>query len=335
MQAPHNALNAAGLSRGQPMLASLLADIERCISDSLEIPSMALTATRDTARIGGKRARAMLSALAGLASGVQYEHVVVFGSVAEVVHAATLVHDDVIDQGAERRGMPSPHMLVGNKRAVLGGDALLTAGLRVLSLRGLHRELQAMLSCMLQMVDGEYLQMSRQFQLPPDLEQAERVNRNKTSLLFGWCTSVGLINRGASDDELRRASEVGVAIGDTFQMIDDLLDLFGDPAITGKPVLQDLREGKLTPPMCRLLLANPALLPLVERYWRSLLRGEDERALLAPIVEAAREAGIDAEVRALAQRRLQDGLSCLSVFPVKQYAESLQALAESLLFRQR
>jgi geranylgeranyl pyrophosphate synthase len=314
MQAPHNALNAAGLSRGQPMLASLLADIERCISDSLEIPSMALTATRDTARIGGKRARAML---------------------AEVVHAATLVHDDVIDQGAERRGMPSPHMIVGNKRAVLGGDALLTAGLRILSLRSLHQELQAMLSCMLQMVDGEYLQMSRQFQLPPDLEQAEKVNRNKTSLLFGWCTSVGLINRGASSDELRRASEVGVAIGDTFQMIDDLLDLFGDPAITGKPVLQDLREGKLTPPMCRLLLANTALLPLVERYWRALLRGEDDRVLLTPIVEAARDANIDAEVRSLAQRRLQEGLSCLSVFPVKQYAESLQSLAESLLFRQK
>jgi octaprenyl-diphosphate synthase len=317
------------------MLVSLLAEVERCISEALEIPSMALSATRDTARIGGKRARAMLSALAGLAAGAPHEQVVVFGSVAEVVHAATLVHDDVIDQGAERRGMPSPHMIVGNKRAILGGDALLTAGLRVLSLRHLHKELQAMLSCMLQMVDGEYLQMTRQFQLPPDLEQAERVNRNKTSLLFGWCTSVGLIHQGANPDEIKRASDVGVAIGDTFQMIDDLLDLFGDPVVTGKPVFQDIREGKLTPPMCRLLLSNISLVPSVERYWRALLRGEDDRALLNPIIDAARDANIDAEVRALAQSRLQEGLACLSVFPVRQHAESLQLLAESLLVRQR
>jgi geranylgeranyl pyrophosphate synthase len=328
-------LHAAGLSRGQPLLVSLLADVERCIAEALEIPSMALPATRDVARVGGKRARAMLSALSGLASGAPYENVVVYGSVAEVVHAATLVHDDVIDQGTERRGMPSPHMIVGNKRAILSGDALLTAGLRILSMRGLHQELQAMLSCMLLMVDGEYLQMSRQFQLPPNLELAQKVNRNKTSVLFGWCTSVGLIHRGASQEEIQRAAEIGISIGDTFQMIDDLLDLFGDAEVIGKPALQDLREGKVTPPVCRLLHEHPSLTTHLEAYWRALLRGEDERALLNPILQAAKEKNIDAEVRAAAQKRLEEGLSQISVFPVKQYADALQSLAESLLLRQK
>jgi octaprenyl-diphosphate synthase len=277
----------------------------------------------------------MLAALAGLAAGAPRDAVVTFAAVAEIAHAATLVHDDVIDHGLERRGRPSVHVLVGNKRAVLGGDALLTTGLRQLTRRGLFRETDSLLACIAEMVEGEYLQMERQFTLPPDVAASERVNRLKTALLFGWCTAVSLAHVGAPEQDVRRAAEVGIAIGDAFQTIDDLLDLFGDPALTGKPVLQDLREGKITPLMGRLLLERPPLLAQVERYWRVLLRGEDAREVLAPLLLAAQEAGLEGSARSHAQRRLAEGLEQLSVFPVRAYAEALRAVAEPLLARQR
>lgn len=318
----------------QHEVSPLLAEIEACIADALRTPSRALASAEETARLGGKRARALLAALSGLAAGAPREAVVTFAAVAEISHAATLVHDDVIDHGLERRGRPSVHVLVGNKRAVLGGDALLTTGLRLLTRRGLLRETDSLLACIAEMVEGEYLQMERQFQLPPDLAAAERVNRLKTSLLFGWCTAIGLLHVGASETEVRRAAEVGISIGDAFQAIDDLLDLFGDPAVTGKPVLQDLREGKVTPPMIRLVQDRPALLTYIERYWRALLRGEDQRELIAPLLGAAREHGLEPQTRALSQRRLSEGLDQLSVFPNRTYADALRVVAEQLLGRQ-
>src|SRR5690606_25678383 len=167
----------------------------------------------------------------------------------ELVHAATLLHDDVIDEGTERRGAPAARVIYGNSASVLAGDALFTEALRLVGRAGVPGLLDELLTVIAEMVDAEALQLERRGRLDLSREAYLRVIRGKTATLFRWALRAGGGAAGLGAGQVDALGEAGASLGLAFQLTDDLLDLDGDPAVTGKDALADLRQGKVTWPV--------------------------------------------------------------------------------------
>ena len=182
---------------------------------------------------------------------------------AELVHAATLLHDDVIDQGMDRRGAPTARVVYGNAASVLGGDHLLLEALE--RVRRVERPalLASLLEVISQMVSGEALQLERRGRFEPDPETYNRVVNAKTAALFRWAFSAGATMGGLPTRKVEALGEAGAALGIAFQLVDDALDLAGDPKVIGKDGLLDLKEGKLTWPLIVACERDPALKTLL------------------------------------------------------------------------
>ncbi|HET6343308.1 MAG TPA: polyprenyl synthetase family protein, partial [Myxococcota bacterium] len=167
----------------------------------------------------------------------------------ELVHAATLLHDDVIDDSRERRGAPAARVLFGNSASILAGDHLLVEALRLVQGTGHGALLSDLLDVIARMVAAEALQLERRGSFQPDRGIYLEVIRGKTAALFGWGLRAGGTVAGLSADALAALEQVGLSLGMAFQLVDDVLDLEGDPQVTGKEALVDVREGKLTWPV--------------------------------------------------------------------------------------
>lgn len=316
-----------------PDVATLVQSSSSLLSARVLGTRRSLQPAEELVRHGGKRARMTLTALISIGLELESDAAVALSAAAELVHGATLIHDDVIDQGAQRRGAPAAHEVFGNKRAVLGGDALLVEALKLLSERNLHGALGDMLSTLDDLLEGEYLQMERQSQLPPDLGVAEQINRLKTASLFGWCAGAPARVAGAPDERTDALRRFGFHLGEGFQLIDDLLDLCGQRASLGKPGMQDLRDGKLNRAMCLLLEERPALLAPIEAFWATGEGTTPPPALLSGIDEAIWEVRLEARLRTQAQELFDAGYAALEVLPSPKVREALIALATHLAAR--
>ncbi|MEE2788061.1 MAG: polyprenyl synthetase family protein [Myxococcota bacterium] len=197
----------------------------------------------------GKRMRPLCVMLASRMLGrADTDAVLRAAAAAELVHAATLLHDDVIDQGDERRGQPTARLVFGNAASVLGGDHLLIEALKRVD--GLPDGILAsLLDVIAGMVSAEALQLEARNRVTPDRTLYMRVVEGKTAALFRWALTSGARLGGLPVHDAERLGEVGHLLGVTFQLIDDLLDLTGNPEITGKGIALDLIEGKLTWPI--------------------------------------------------------------------------------------
>jgi octaprenyl-diphosphate synthase len=214
---------------------------------------------------GGKRLRPILLLLCSKLFGPTTECGIRMGAVVEMIHTATLVHDDVIDFAKTRRGRPSINVVWGNHTSVLAGDWLYMQAFQVaLRERNFHM-LDVLIGLTQAMVEGELLQLERLGRI--DLSEAdymELVDR-KTACLFSACARLGAVVGGASDEMENRMGEFGWNLGIAFQLVDDVLDFTSREKILGKPVGNDLREGKVTLPLIYALEeANPAERKLVE-----------------------------------------------------------------------
>lgn len=227
----------------------------------------------------GKRIRPVCVALAARVGGREMDDAVREAAIAcELVHAATLLHDDVIDEGDLRRGAPAARRVYGNSACVLGGDHLLVDALRHVE-RAVPAMRMACLDTLAEMVSAEALQLQRRRRFDPDRELYTQVVRGKTAALFRWALQAGATLGGLSRDHVHALGEFGVALGTAFQLVDDALDLDGDPETTGKSACTDLREGKLT--------------------WPLIVAAEESDEIAARLaVIAASDADIDVEVAA-------------------------------------
>src|SRR5271163_3642273 len=249
------------LVREDPELVEKAIDVE-----SLASVETVTTIGRYLQKSGGKRLRPALLLLCARFSGGAGTTAVQLGAVVEMIHAATLVHDDVIDVAQTRRGRPSANVQWGNHTCVLAGDWLYMQAFQVaLRERNFH-VLDLLISLTQMMVEGELIQLDRIGRI--DITEAdcmELVDR-KTACLFSACAKLGAVSARAETAVEEKLGEFAWNLGMAFQLIDDMLDFTSHEETLGKPVGGDLKEGKVTLPLIYALeSATPAERQQVEQ----------------------------------------------------------------------
>ena len=194
---------------------------------------------------GGKRIRPALLLLSSKLFNYQGRGAVKLGAVVEIIHTATLVHDDIIDEAQTRRGRPAANTQWGNSKCVLAGDWLYMQAFKVAVQERNFRILDTLIDLTQQMVEGELLQMEK-LGKPISLDEYFDLIYRKTACLFSVCMRLGAILSGAAPEQEENLAQYGRDLGMAFQIVDDVLDLTASEDVLGKPVASDLREGKMT-----------------------------------------------------------------------------------------
>jgi octaprenyl-diphosphate synthase len=194
---------------------------------------------------GGKRIRPALLLLSAKLLDYQGQGAVRLGAVVEIIHTATLVHDDIIDEAKTRRGRPAANTQWGNSKCVLAGDWLYMQAFKIAVQERNFRILDTLIELTQKMVEGELLQMEKLGKLITAEEHLDLIFR-KTACLFSVCMRLGAILGGATSEQEAALGKYGHDLGMAFQLVDDVLDLTASEDVLGKPVASDLREGKVT-----------------------------------------------------------------------------------------
>jgi octaprenyl-diphosphate synthase len=197
---------------------------------------------------GGKRIRPALLLLSAKLCGYHGRGAVRLGAVVEIIHTATLVHDDIIDEAQTRRGRPAANTQWGNSKCVLAGDWLYMQAFKLAVEERNFRILDTLIHLTQLMVEGELLQMEKLGCCITVDEHLDLIFR-KTACLFSVCMRLGAILGAACQEQEDRLAEYGRNLGMAFQIVDDVLDLTASEQVLGKPVASDLREGKATLPV--------------------------------------------------------------------------------------
>jgi len=304
-----------------PALAQILAPIEedllsverelrRSLGSDIEIIR---TVGQYLSEGGGKRIRPALLLLCAKMCGYRGDRHILFATVFEIIHTATLVHDDVIDGSSLRRGRSTVHARWGNHLTVLLGDHLYLTAMNAALTAGDLQLIRVLSDITLEMIRGEIMQAHGNGRA--DVTEAEHleVMRRKTALLFAGCSRVAGLLSGAPADRVENLDGFGLNLGMAYQIVDDLLDFTADQAVLGKPVANDLREGRLTLPLIYLLeLGEKKHLDMV----RAVLEDRDfSRVSLAEIMgEMERHATLK-RTRALALSYSDRARAFLAPFP--------------------
>jgi octaprenyl-diphosphate synthase len=194
---------------------------------------------------GGKRIRPALLLLAAKLFPHDGRSAVRLGAVVEVIHTATLVHDDIIDEAKTRRGRPAANTQWGNSKCVLAGDWLYMQAFKIAVQERNFKVLDVLIELTQQMVEGELLQMEKLGKCIGLDEHFDLIFR-KTACLFSVSMRLGALLGKATEDQEMGLGDYGRHLGLAFQIVDDVLDLTASEAVLGKPVASDLREGKVT-----------------------------------------------------------------------------------------
>ncbi len=233
-------------------LSQDLGDVERELSHlAKQGDSLAEKSARHLLDRGGKRLRPICVALAARMGSGFNGHARTFATAVELVHNATLLHDDVVDLGDVRRGAPAARMIYGNAASIFGGDWLLIEALARIQAAGIPGVLERMLAVIREMVLAEAWQLDRRGRATATAREYFEIARGKTGSLFRWAMFAGARAGGASDEVSAALEEYGAHLGLAFQIVDDVLDLDGNGGEVGKSLLVDLREGKMTYPADR------------------------------------------------------------------------------------
>ena len=214
---------------------------------------------------GGKRIRPLLLYYMGRSHGLEGNELIRLGALLEIVHAASLLHDDVIDKADERRNRPTGAKLFGNKQVILGGDHLLSSGLKYLNSLGNPRYMTVFTDAIQALSEAELLQMQQHFDLKTDLKTHARVVDGKTAVLFRAAGALVAIQQNNADFYRSETAVLGALFGRYFQHRDDYLDYF-DAARLKKKGLQDFANGIVTRPLA---------------YLRDAAKGQDRKTLAA------------------------------------------------------
>lgn len=243
---------------------------------------------------GGKRLRPMLTLAAAKMCGYEGAFHIHLAATVEFIHTATLLHDDVVDESAQRRGRPTANLLWDNTSSVLVGDYLFSRSFQLMVETGSLRVLDILANASATIAEGEVLQLTASRDLATTPETYLKVVRGKTAALFSAATEVGGVIAGADETHVKALYAYGDALGIAFQMVDDLLDFGGTDAI-GKNIGDDFRERKLTLPLIKAI----AMADEEERaFWvRTIEKGRQQDGDLAVAIAILKKHGALNEVR--------------------------------------
>jgi heptaprenyl diphosphate synthase len=278
---------------------------------------------------GGKRIRPLLVLHSGLIFSSLKPDLLYAAVAVELVHMASLVHDDIIDESNLRRNSPSVNKVWGNHAAVLGGDYLFAKAFSVLAENNLIRNLNLTVQAIQEMCHGEIIQAAEKFNPDLNLESYYKRIAKKTAILLQCACKSGAIVGGADETQIALLGEYGLHMGYAFQIGDDILDFYGDAVIMGKPKQEDLIQGNLTLPVI-LLLNHP--------QYREWIRGivinkqfDDEN--LKRVAQILKESGIIRKSFEIAVSHIDKAKRNLDSLPKSQSRKYLEDLADQLTAR--
>jgi octaprenyl-diphosphate synthase len=275
---------------------------------------------------GGKRVRPMALLLATACFGAIDARARDLAMAAELVHMATLLHDDVIDDGDLRRGFPTSRRIWGNAVSVLAGDMLLVEALRLAE--GIEATSAELLATLARLVDGEIVQLRGRSQVSLEESTYFQIVRGKTASLFEWALRAGARAGGADTAAIDALGRFGASLGVAFQLVDDLLDYDGDAARTGKALFADLAEGKVTLPLIFAAAESQTdLAALVVRV------REGDPAAANDLASKVRASSACVRVRELALAETKRAIAEIAILPCSPAREALAGVAANLAAR--
>ena len=281
---------------------------------------------------GGKRLRPALLLLSANYAGRKDGSAIRLAAVVELLHSATLIHDDVIDSAGTRRGRLSANARWGNHRSVLTGDWLYMQSFQMaLEERNFHI-LDILIELTQKMVEGELIQLEKIGRIDVTEEDALRLATYKTACLFSGCARLGAVLGRLEDGEEQALAEYGKNAGLAFQLVDDLLDFTASAQQLGKPVLSDLKEGKVTLPL--IYAMENGHREARELVARVLAEKEFNSVRPETVVSLVQDSGALDRARCLAQDYAQRAKACLNGHRDSEYARALATLPDFILERE-
>ncbi len=282
---------------------------------------------------GGKRIRPAILLLSSQICGYEGPECYRLGAVIELIHAATLVHDDIIDDAKIRRGHASVNAQWGNEITVLMGDWLYMTSFTVALGERKFKILDILIDVARKMVEGELIQLSMNGSLDITEEQHLDISQRKTAFLFSACAQLGGVLGAVSDDLQERLRLYGLNIGIAFQMVDDVLDFTSNESQLGKPVGADLKEGKLTLPLIYLMREGaPEHRKLIQMALKENGVGSVHRQ---KVVDLVKEYGTVDRVMKQAHEYTLRAKEHLSIFPPSMAKDALMAIPDYIVNRER
>ena len=282
---------------------------------------------------GGKRLRPAMLLLSAQMCGFEGPACYRLGAVVEMVHSATLVHDDIIDDAKVRRGRASVNANWGNEITVLMGDWLYMTSFQLALGERHFRILDILADVTRKMTEGELIQLSVSGDPDVTEEQYMDISMRKTAYLFSACTQMGGILGSVSAEQEEALRLYGLHVGMAFQMVDDVLDITSTESTLGKPVCSDLKEGKLTLPLIYLMRdGRPEDRELIRKIIREDGFGGAHRDKVLDLVRAYRTAD---QVLGKASEYAGAAKKCLDHFPSCQARDALLAIPEYIVERDR
>ena len=324
-QKPHDQM-AAYLSADMTAVNDLIRD--RMASEHApRIPEV----TAHLVEAGGKRLRPMLTLAAARLCGYDGPYHVHLAATVEFIHTATLLHDDVVDESAQRRGRPTANLLWDNKSSVLVGDYLFARSFQLMTETDNMRVLAILSNASATIAEGEVLQLTAAQNLATDEGIYLQVVRGKTAALFSAATQVGGVIASAPDAQVQALFNYGDALGIAFQIVDDLLDYQGDPNATGKNIGDDFRERKLTLPVIKAIAKSDA----EERaFWaRTIEKGRQEEGDLDHALSLLHKHGTLDETKSEALAWAEKAKTALDTLPDHDLTRMLRDMADYVVAR--
>jgi octaprenyl-diphosphate synthase len=284
---------------------------------------------------GGKRLRpALLLLCHGYAAGPQVSRhgAIKLAAVVELLHSATLIHDDVIDSADTRRGRPSANTRWGNHRSVLAGDWLYMQSFQIaLEERNFH-VLDVLIDLTQKMVEGELVQLAKIGRMDVTEEDALKLATHKTACLFSGCARLGAVLGGLDERHEEALAEYGRYAGLAFQLVDDLLDFTASSEQLGKPVLSDLKEGKVTLPL--IYAMENGHREARDMVARVLEEKEFHSVQPEKLVALVRDSGALDRTRNLAFDYVRRAKECINGSGDAEYGRALMTLPDFILERE-
>jgi len=280
---------------------------------------------------GGKRIRPVVHCLAARVCGYDGDGHIVLASVSEMIHSATLFHDDVVDNGKVRRGRPTANDVWGNQIPVLVGDFVFARAFTIMMDNGYFQISRHLGRTVEDLVQGELLQLTHAGNPMLGREVYDEIIRCKTASLFSWCGRAAAMISDLPEERVEALAQVGHHFGMAFQITDDVLDYAGASVDTGKGSCSDLAEGKVTLPLIVAAEQDPSIAADLQ----VLLAAEDEEdpALAESIAGRVVAGNAVSESIRIAEQHVEAALGGLDAFPPSTEREALAELCRFSLSR--